>query len=61
MQPFQKKYGWTLCGQDKPSTKAPLLLLESWVVANISKMMPDSAESKEQLVHVLWLFIKGRY
>lgn len=47
---FSKKYGWTsCCHQDKPSTKAPLLLLESWVVANIPKMMPESAESKEEL------------
>jgi len=47
---FSKKYGWTsCCHQNKPSTKAPLLLLESWVVANIPKMMPESAESKEEL------------
>jgi len=47
---FSKRYGWTSCShQDKPSTKAPLLLLESWVVANVPKMMPESAESKEEL------------
>ena len=46
---MSKKFGWTsVCHQKKPSTKAQLLLLESWVVANIPKMMPDSDESKEE-------------
>ena len=46
---LSKKFGWTsVCHQDKPSTKAQLLLLESWVVANIPKMMVGSDESKEE-------------
>lgn len=45
---FSKKFGWTsCCHQDKPPTKAKLLLKEEWVITNIPKMMPDSDESKE--------------
>jgi hypothetical protein len=44
-----KKFGWTsCCHQNKPSTKAKLLLLESWVLTNVPKMMPGSNESKEE-------------
>ena len=44
---FSKKFGWTsCCHQNNPSTKAKLLLLESWVIANVPKMMPNSDESK---------------
>ena len=46
---FSKKFGWTsCCHQNDPSTKAKLLLLESWVIANVPKMMPDSDESKSE-------------
>lgn len=46
---LSKKFGWTSCRhQDKPSTKGKLLLLESWVIANVPKMMSESNESKEE-------------
>jgi hypothetical protein len=48
---FNKKTGWALSAdQNKPATKACLLLLAKWVVENIPKMMPmlnKSDESKE--------------
>jgi hypothetical protein len=47
---LSKKFGWKPCAnQIKPPTKAVLLLLESWVIANVPKMMPESAETKETL------------
>lgn len=46
---LSKKFGWTSCyHQNKPSTKAKLLLIEEWVVANVPKMMPDSDASKKE-------------
>jgi hypothetical protein len=45
-----KKFGWRSCiQQGTPPTKATLLLLESWVVSNIPKMIPDAEETKEML------------
>jgi hypothetical protein len=45
-----KKFGWRTCIQQAtPPTKATLLLLESWVVSNVPKMMPDAEETKETL------------
>ena len=45
---ISKKFGLTsCCHQNKPSTKAKLLLSESWVFANVPKMMPNSDASKE--------------
>lgn len=46
---LSKKSGWVVCkDQDKPPSKAKLLLLESWVTTNVPKMMPDSDESKDE-------------
>lgn len=42
---FSKRRGWA--SSNKKATKAKLLLRESWVITNVPKMMPDSAESKE--------------
>jgi hypothetical protein len=45
-----KKFGWRSCiQQSNPPTKATLLLLESWVVSNVPKMMPAAEETKEML------------
>jgi hypothetical protein len=45
-----QKFGWRACVQQgTPPTKATLLLLESWVISNIPKMMPDAEETKEML------------
>jgi hypothetical protein len=45
---FSKKFGWSSSVQTKPSANAQLLLLESWVITNIPKMMHDSEESREE-------------
>jgi hypothetical protein len=45
---FSKKFGWSSSVQTKPSANAQLLLLESWVLKNIPKMMLDSEESREE-------------
>jgi hypothetical protein len=45
---ISKKSGWkSCCHQNNPSTKAKLLLLESWVITNVPKMK-ESNESKEE-------------
>lgn len=47
---FSKKHGWKSSpDQSDPPPKAKLLLLESWVVTNCPKMMPESDESIEEL------------
>jgi hypothetical protein len=44
---FNKKIGWTiLADQEKPATKALLLLASKWVVKNVPKMMPMLDRSK---------------
>ena len=47
---WNKKTNWIISSnQEKPATKASLLLLSDWVIKNIPKMMPTSTESKELL------------
>jgi hypothetical protein len=44
-----KRKGWSVStNQEKPSSKAKLLLLNTWVFENIPKMKPDSVESVEE-------------
>jgi hypothetical protein len=45
---ISKKLGWTSCDQKNPSTKAKLLLLLSWVIANVPKMQ-DTKDTYEYL------------
>jgi hypothetical protein len=47
---WNKKTNWVIsANQEKPATKASLLLSSKWVTENIPKMMPTSNESKELL------------